>query len=38
MARVMKYGVPVGTYAVDAEALKRARAGVPRGEYHSLPQ
>jgi hypothetical protein len=29
-----KSGIPVGSYAVDAEALKRARAGVPKGEYH----
>lgn len=35
MFKALKYGVPSGTYAVDAEALKRARAGVPRGEYHA---
>jgi hypothetical protein len=26
--------VPEGAYAVDAEALRQARQGVPRGEYH----
>lgn len=28
-------GTPSGSYAVDADALRRARAGVPKGELHS---
>jgi hypothetical protein len=26
--------VPRGEFHVDAEALRRARQGVPRGEFH----
>lgn len=32
--RASARGVPVGVYHVDQEALREARQGVPRGEYH----
>ncbi len=32
--RASVQSVPVGAYHVDQEALREARQGVPRGEYH----
>lgn len=31
---LIKVSVPKGKYAVDADALRAARAKVPKGEYH----
>ena len=33
--RLMQIIVPSGTYMVDRDALRKARAKVPKGEYHS---
>jgi hypothetical protein len=32
--RAAPSAVPAGAYCVDAQALRDARVGVPRGEYH----